>query len=195
MSGLFDDGLKFGNGVKRRADGKGDAWANAHRDALGPGFPMNDVDGCFGFVAFGSNTGDRMFIEYVPDDYVNRFNVIREHAVIALFDRKATEELAFSDNNCVSLSLYLYQCRAFSAAQALPCRFFFCIGGQKPPWRMVEVNIETGERINGPDIILKSANWRCIWDALGLIELRSNLRRFLDGAPSGPSWDHPWSPQ
>ena len=58
---------RHSNGVKVRADGCGDAWAQAHRK-LGPTFNMQDIDALFGIMAFGQNTGDKLFLEYVPDN-------------------------------------------------------------------------------------------------------------------------------
>lgn len=184
-------GDRLRNGVKRRVDGGGDAWALAHR-SLGTGIQMNDVDAIFGFEAFGANTGEKLFLEYEPDNYERRLEVIREHAVIALFDRKTTEGAAFSENNRRSFSLYLHMCRTIAAAQAYPPRFFFCIGNQAPPWRLMEIDITTGSHIKGRDTIIETtepADWRRIWDALGLTELRMKLRRSIGGPPKNRQKD------
>ena len=93
-------------GVRIRADGKGDGWARAHRQ-LGATFNMTDFDGLMGLVAFAANTGEKLFMEYVPDNYRNRLNLIRQFAIVAMFDRKASREYAFSEANRVSLSWHL----------------------------------------------------------------------------------------
>jgi hypothetical protein len=185
------DRTRLENGVKRRADGAGDAWAMAHR-CLGTGHQMNDVDAIFGFEAFGANTGEKLFLEYEPDNYENRMEVIREHAVIALFDRKTTEGAAFGGNNRRSFSLYLHICRIIAASQAYPPRFFFCIGGQSPPWCLMEIDIKTGEHVKRRDTIIETtepADWRRIWDALGLNELRLKLRSSLGRPPNNRQKD------
>ncbi len=172
---------RLDNGVKRRIDGAGDGWAAAHR-ALGPGHQMNDVDAIFGFEAFGANTGDKLFLEYEPDHYENKLKVVRQHAVIAMFDRKASANAAFGDNNRRSFSFYLHMCRVIASAQSCPPRFFFCIGGQQPPWQLLEVDIWAGEHIKGRDTVIETtapADWRRIWDVLGLASLRKQLRQSL----------------
>lgn len=174
------DRTHLGNGVKRRMDGKGDAWATAHR-CLGTGNQMNDVDAVFGFEAYGANTGEKLFLEYEPDDYQNRLNVIREHGLIALFDRKTSEGAAFGEGNRRSFSLYLHLCRVIAAQQPYPPRFFFCIGGQEPPWQLIEIDITAGAK-TGHEVTIysaQSAEWRRVWDALGLSELRMKLRGWI----------------
>jgi hypothetical protein len=182
---------RLGNGVKRRMDGAGDMWASAHRE-LGGGYQMNDVDAIFGFEAFGANTGEKLFLEYEPDNYEYRLEIIREHAVIALFDRKSTEGAAFCGNNRRSFSFYLHLCRVISSAQAYPPRFFFCVGGQSPPWCLMEIDVKTGAHIKGRNTIIETtqpADWRRIWDALGLTELRLKLRRSLGAPPTNRQKD------
>jgi hypothetical protein len=185
------------NGVKRRMDGEGDGWAAAHRslDDAGDingikdiGFPMNDVDVMFGFQAFGMNTGDKLFVEYQPDGWPNRSKFIRQFAVVALFDRKFTENAAFSSANRVSTAYHLWICRTFATCQAYPPRFFYSIGGQTPPWVMVELDITTGQRC-GRNTIIKTAShaeWIDIWDRLGLVDLRLALRAALRRSETRP---------
>jgi hypothetical protein len=147
---------------------------------------MNDIDAIFGFEAFGANTGEKLFLEYEPDNYEHRLEIIREHALIALFDRKSSQGSAFCENNRRSFSLYLYLCRVVATAQAYPPKFFFCIGAQCPPWILTEIDITTGQHIKGRDATIETtepADWRRIWDALGLTELRMKLRGSLGAAP------------
>ena len=167
-------------GVRFRSDGAGDAWALAHRQ-LGIGYHMHDIDAIFGFHAFGSNTGESLFQEYEPDDYHNRGSVIRSFAVVAMFDRKRTEQAAFSSENKLSLAFYLHQCRAHAKNQTHAPRFFLVLGGQSPPWQMVELNIEDGSEVGRNNVTGK--NMREIWDALGLSDLRFALRRFILDRP------------
>jgi len=100
-------------GVKTRYDGGGDAWAEAHRN-LGTSFNMQDLDALFGFVAFGVNGAEKLFLEYQPDDYKNRKQIIRRFAAVAMFDRKNSIKTAFNKNNLVSTANYLWQCRCFA---------------------------------------------------------------------------------
>lgn len=167
-----------GKGVRIRADGGGDAWALAHRN-LGKGYNMHDIDAIFGFHAFGSNTGERLFQEYEPDNYDNRGSIIRSFAIVAMFDRKATEQAAFSPENKLSLAFYLHQCRAHAKSQSHAPRFFLVIGTQVPPWEMIELNISDGSEVGRKSVT--GQNMREVWDALGLSDLRLALRRFILG--------------
>lgn len=164
------------NGVRSRADEKGDAWALAHRQ-LGPTFNMQDVDAVFGAIAFGANTGERLFLEYVPDNYCNRGMIIRSFKLVAMFDRKTSEQAAFRRENSVSLALYLWMCRELRGDSCLCPKFFVVIGSQKPPWRMVEIDIHNGERTGNEEEIKDATGpeFRRVWDTLGLIELRRSI--------------------
>ena len=163
--------------VKPRFDGKGDAWANQHRDMLGPTFNMQDMDGYFGFTAFGANTGERIFLEYVPDDYENRYRAIREFGLVSMFDRKSSKEYALSKDNVVSFAFYLWLCRSVGKGQSIIPKFFFVVGSQEPPWEMIEIDINSGNSIKSK--MLTSTNWKEIWHSLGLIELRREVSRLV----------------
>jgi len=164
-------------GVRLRADGKGDGWALAHRK-LGATFNMTDFDGLMGIVSFAANTGERLFLEYVPDNYSHRVNVIRQFAAVAMFDRKSTREYAFSDENRVSLAWHLDHCRKLGQTQPKPPKFFFVIGRDEPPWELVEVDIETGDVVS--EMSLSAMNWRALWERAGLVALRNELRQWID---------------
>jgi hypothetical protein len=167
------------NGVKERADGKGDAWADSHRQ-LGATYNMSDLDAVMGVTAFAQNTGEKLFLEYVPDNYANRGKQIRSFAAVAMFDRKLSEHaIQYSD---VSTSLYLWICRTLGEKQPVPPKFFYIIGGQAPPWRMIELDIETGEQIGQQHEMTKdnSIEWKNLWVATGLHALREECRRFID---------------
>lgn len=164
-------------GVRVRADGKGDGWARAHRE-LGLTFNMTDIDGLMGLVGFAANTGDKLFMEYVPDNYQNRLNLIRQYAVVAMFDRKASREYAFSDANRVSLSWHLDHCRKLAQTQPKAPKFFLVIGRDEPPWELIEMNIHTGEVVT--EQTLNGMNWRVLWEQTGLVALRNELRGWID---------------
>lgn len=178
----MSDSERLDNGVRKRADGKGDGWANAHRDVLGTKFLMQDVDGYFGFLVYGDNTGERLFLEYVPDDYANRTKPVRSFAIVAMFDRKTTMDAATSEENALSRAFYLWLCRTIGRAQPAEKqpRFYFVVGGQQPPWDMLELDILTGERI-GDIVHLANADWPHIWETLGLAPLRRSLLAWLQG--------------
>jgi len=165
------------SGVRIRADGKGDSWAQDHRQ-LGPTFNMTDFDAVLGLVAFAANTGEKLFMEYVPDNYQNRPNVIRQYANVAMFDRKTNREYAFGETNRVSLSWHLDHCRKIGASQPVPPKFFFVIGRDQPPWMLIELDIETGAVV--AEHCLTAMNWREVWQAAGLTGLRDQLRRWID---------------
>lgn len=175
---LFDNIDRNGNGVKVRKDGRGDAWSNEHRIALGNKFFMQDLDALFGQITFGHNTGERLFLEYVPDDYENRFNVIRDMAFIATFDRKSTEGAAFASENVVSTAVYLNLCRQISDRQPRQMKFFYVIG-KAAPWRMIEIDIYSGERLPELPPIKNKDDWRRVWENTDLIEARDFLSKWL----------------
>ena len=167
-------------GVRIRRDGRGDAWAMGHR-SLGPTYNMHDIDALFGCHIFGANTGERLFLEYVPDDYKNREKTLREFAAVAMFDRKTTETAAFSDDNILSIAFYHWQCRCYAKQQPIPPRFFLVIGGQIPPWTMIELDIFTDgcNRIGNP-VTVDGQRFKEVWDAIGLSSLRTELRSFIN---------------
>jgi hypothetical protein len=165
------------NGVAVRMDGKGDAWSDKHRQ-LGVSFNMNDIDGLMGLVAFAANTSDHIFMEYVPDTYEHRHNIIRRFYTVALFDRKTSRNYAFSDANRVSLAWYLDLCRRLAKTQPRPPKYFFVIGQDTPPWQMIELDIDTGKIMS--EHTLPENNWRTLWDIIGLSRLRQELRQAIE---------------
>lgn len=167
------------NGVKERADGAGDAWAREHRE-MGQTYNMMDLDAVFGTVFFGQNTGEKLFMEYIPDNYQNRVNKIRHFALVAMFDRKASRNAALCPQNNLSTAVYLWLCRELSEKQPTPPKFFYVIGGQVPPWVMVEVDIFTGELTGHESVIENSQDWHRVWQILGLKKLRAQLRGWVD---------------
>lgn len=166
--------------VRKRMDGRGDAWALAHREGLGPCFNMNDLDTVIGFMAYGINSSETLFAEYVPDAYANKGKMVRRFAVVALFDRKRSERAITASD--VSTSFYLYLSRALGTQQPKPPRFFYVIGGDLPPWSMREVDINTGNLASSIVTIksLENQEWLAVWDRLGLLNLRRELRAFVD---------------
>lgn len=180
---LFDKTPRLQNGVKVRVDGNGDGWSNAHR-GLGNNIFMQDVDASFGFMTFGHNTGESLFLEFVPDDYrKNRDRVIRNFGVVAMFDRKRTEAKAFDNSSVLSRAVYLWQCRVFSANQPVQAKFYYVIGSNEPPWKMIELDIETGDRIGIDRVIgsTGSVEWTELWQELGLFNIRREIGRWLAG--------------
>jgi len=175
----FDPTVRNRLGVKERLNGAGDAWANQHRESLGSHFYLQDVDAMFGTIVFGHNTGERLFLEYVPDSYENRQEKVREFGVVALFDRKSSRDAAFGNHNRVSMALYLWMCRSLSKIQGISRspKFFFVIGGQSPPWQMIEIDIDTGEELQMTEI--NTSSWRSTWQAFGLMRLRDEIARWI----------------
>jgi len=168
------------NGVRARVDGAGDGWAQGHRQ-LGPQFLMQDVDAMAGVLSFTQTTENRLFLEYVPDEYAHHADYRRAFAVAALFDRKATTTSAFATINIVSTAFYLWICRALSEHQPLAAKFFYVIGGPSPPWEFVELDTTTAQvrqrtmlRENTPE------SWRACWQVIGLEDAQRQLRQALD---------------
>jgi hypothetical protein len=175
--------------VKPRYDRAGDGWADAHRDGLGLTFNMTDVDGFVGLVGFAANTGDRLFVEYVPDNYTHRASRIRRFATVAMFDRKASEEYAGSAKNNLCTSWYLDICRRLGATQPVKPMFFWIVGRNKPPWTMIRLDIESGEPVGRHQ--LNGDNWRAVWEACGLVGLRRELRHWIDPPERHEAYDTP----
>lgn len=173
---------RMANGVLERTDGKGDPWSNAHRDALGRPFYMADIDGYFGFVAFAGNTGEKLFLEYEPDSIGNKDSTMRHFAIVAMFDRKSSEGAAFSGKNSLGSNFYRFICRTFASFQPVGPRFFFVIGGDVPPWTMIELNLRSGREIGR--CILSGSNWSEVWIATGLARERDVLQRWIRSEPS-----------
>ncbi len=163
--------------TKKRVDKKGDTWALAHRKLPGKHY-MHDIDGLFGMAVFGQDGEERLFAEYVPDRYENNGNVIRDFALIAMFDRKATKEAAQKDH--LGRAFYTWLCRTTGENQPTKPRFFYVIGNREPPWRMVEIDITTGRKINKTVKLTDTEDWNPIWEALGLARLQRELKRWVE---------------
>lgn len=181
---LFDPSDRQDNGVKVRADGKGDGWANEHREELGHHFYMQDVDCAFGVMGFGHNTADALFLEFVPDDYRNRQKAIRTFGVVGFFDRKSSFGACTSTRNLLSKGVYLHMARCVAHQQSVAPKFFYVVGDNNPPWYMREVDIYTGEWA-APAVEVTSGEWKKVWEQLGLLELRNEISKSLmiHGAP------------
>jgi len=159
-------------------DGKGDGWAEAHREHLGNDYYFQDVDCLFGGMVYGANTAERLFLEYAPDDYRNRENRIRNFAIISMFDRKRTLSAATHPRNTISLGVYLHLCRVIEKCQPVAPKFFFVIGDDSPPWAMYEVDINDGT-IAETATILEATDWKQVWNVLGLRALRDRLSKWI----------------
>jgi len=168
---------RLGNGVRRRVDQLGDPWANQHREELGAAYHMQDLDAMMAIQVMAANTGERFFLEYVPDAWANRLKAVREFALVALFDRKRTEAVALGHGSLVSRQFYLWLARLHAGVQARPPKFFYVIGADSPPWTLLELDITTGQECGRH--VLHGANWPQVWEAAGLVELRRQLQRWL----------------
>ena len=109
----------------------------------------------------------------MPDHYDNRKDAIRQFGVVALFDRKRTEDAAFNNRAVVSKAFYLWICRSIATSQSINPKFFYVIGGDSPPWDMIEIDIFTGDRLD--DTVLWTEDWKEIWSQLGLSSLRESI--------------------
>lgn len=165
-------------GVRRRMQGGGDAWAHWHRENVPIQCWMTDFDCVVGTVYFARNYEDALFAEIAGDPHPEKLR--REFAVVAVFERKATEEAAFSPKAVVSCAFQLHFCRVYANWQPskFPPRFFFVIGGDSAPWTMIELDIWTGERVGVP-LKIKNGNGEQIWRSLGLLDLRKDLDEWL----------------
>jgi len=166
-------------GVKVRADGGGDAWARWHRQNLDDTYHMLDYDGWQireQHMERTENTEDHLFIEVVLDG--QKRQSIRQINYIALFDRKAT--LSAVHGAWFTRGCYLNMCRQLSIHQDIPCRFIYVIGGQEPPWTLIECSIFTG--VFGEPITLDTQRqtWLKIWESIGLTQTRKRFEEQLD---------------
>lgn len=164
------------NGNRARVDKQGDLWANDHRAELANYF-MSDVDALFGIEAWGAQTGDKLFMEYEPDAWENRRSSIRSFGVVAMFDRKASWGSIAKAGSFTSTPLYLWMCRVFRGHQGIAPKFFY-VCGTRAPWRMQEVDIDTGEAV-GDEVLVDSGRWGVVWRALGLSDLRDQIKKWV----------------
>jgi hypothetical protein len=65
----------------------------------------------------------------------------------------------------------------YSQCQPIPTRFFFVIG-EHSPWTIREVDIYNGDYV-GKDETLFEGVWKELWDKLGLIDNRNQLKKWL----------------
>jgi len=167
------------NGVKARADGKGDPWANLHREGLGNEAYMQDVDAMVGLVAWSANTAERLFLEVVPDSYENRVNEVRNFAALAYFDRKRSLVHAMSEANRFSRQVYTWHCRMWAELQPEAPKFFFVIGGNEPPWEMWDVDIYNPQNVVLRGTVTNAKDFEPLWRAVGLFEKRQRLVQWV----------------
>jgi hypothetical protein len=161
------------NGVKGRTQSGGDNWANEHRKALPTANLLQDVDCIVG--TFAQNSGNSLYMEFVPDGYANKGKIIRKFGIVALFDRKESRASAF--DNPLSTALYLHIARTISTQQPTACKFFLVIG-RESPWTFVELDINTGEP-TGLEAEVKGNDWTTFWDTLGISNVHSKLKQWI----------------
>lgn len=169
---------KLANGVIPRRDGRGDGWALAHREKLSGAYLLTDVDGYFGAIYFDRNTSDQLFVEYVDDQpTTERQRLIREVALVGLFDRKRSRDDTKSKEAVTQTALWLGLLRKLRVSQPSPPRFFYVIGPSAGPWEIVELGLSDGHEIRSLSVDAESMP--AIWERLGLTELRTSLRSSL----------------
>lgn len=170
---------RLSNGVRARADGMGDAWANQHRIQLPTSHYFQDIDAMFGAAFFGKNTAEQLFVEYEPNHFKHKESWVRDFGAVAFFDRKTSRNAAYADKNNVSVAWYLWLCRTVGRYQPIPPKFFFVFGDANPPWEMLEIDIETG-RSTGVSVQLGiDHSWSELWKQLGLTDIRNTLRDWV----------------
>jgi hypothetical protein len=165
------------NGVRTRMDGAGDLWADQHREELGNRSYLNDIDGFAGLTVWASHSEDHLFVEYEPDSWEYKDNVIRRFGTIAFFDRKKSRGATKRPGAPLSLAYHLDLCRQLGKSQPIAPRFFY-VFGEGIPWELVEINIENGSSIGHP-IMLVAGSWSERWRELGLVAARDEIRRWL----------------
>lgn len=166
------------NGVRIRVDGLGDQWANYHRSFLGSSYHMLDFDGwrvCDPSLERTENTEDHLFCEVVMDH--QRGEMIRDVHYLAIFDRKSTLKAVHQAS--FTRAVYLNMCRRFSLHQPFECRFIYVIGGQQPPWQLIQCDIRTGTFGMPLTLDASRQSWLAIWAATGLAGARRNSERLL----------------
>lgn len=167
---------RLSNGVRARADGKGDLWALKHRD-LGASYYMNDFDGLIGQLGFVINGQERSFAEYCIGRDKPGMASQKRFAVVACFDRKNSPNALKTHYATLSRAFYCYVCQALGAVQPQPPRFFYVIG-HSSPWQVSEVSIDSQEIISTDQLV--DGDWMSFWNRFGLNKLRSSLQTWLD---------------
>lgn len=170
--------MRYPNGVRERADGLGDSWANMHRE-LPRNLYMTDFDAMLGMIAFGQNGGDTLFAEYALDKFANSGKLIRSFGLVAIMERKRTPFAARSHGSPHAVGFHLHTCRLYAEKQPVKPRFFF-VFGETEPFTMQELDIATGEEIGVPVVLPHAATgWVDVWRALGLMQAHQQLTQWL----------------
>jgi len=166
------------NGVRRRMDGGGEPWSNDHRDCLGNDFHMQDIDALYGMVQFAKNASEKLFAEYVPDDYENRNEFAREFGLVALFDIKRTRGAAQSARLALSTKWYAWLARVVTFYQEVAPKFFFVID-EGESYHYLESDIWTGDIVAERTVPKTAKSWIGCWDELGLVDIRQQLKTLI----------------
>jgi len=170
-----------GSGTKKRMDGKGDLWANAHRDGkiLPSSFYFQDIDGFAGIMSFRDDTENGLYFEYCLDSWENSGSLIRNIGYVALFDRKQSESIAFGKKNVLSTAVHLDLASKIGASQPVDPKFFYVVGLDSP-WKMIELDICTGERTGVSVIFNDKESWIPGFKTVGLLDIRRELNMWQD---------------
>ena len=169
---------RYPHGVKKRMDGEGDGWANAHREKLAAEAVMTDIDGWMGMNAYCMNTGSQLFCEYTIDQKTLHPNHTARCAIVGFFDRKIRKSARLFGSQPHQVYMHIAQCIAVQ--QKFPPKFFYVFGSVMGPWEMCEVDIYTGEYTGEPfHCDTREASWKHMWDQCGLTALRRELEMLV----------------
>lgn len=184
------------SGVRVRADGGGDLWADRHRLGLDNKAYLTDADS-FTFAVRHRKSEDRVFFEYVPDDWCNFGKSIRSFALLAIFERKSPGQYQRDLSGLCAqpgVAFLLHTCRLFGQVQPIAPRFFFVFGDDQP-FRLQEIDCivgyQVGELLTLP-ILTNKGDWLPFWKQLGLIDARDKLNAWVKNGCLPPEPDIPF---
>lgn len=103
-----------------------------------------------------------------------------EFALVAVFDRKANEHDAKSNQAVYSQEYQRWLCRDHARRQPPGGKpqFFYVIGPKEHgPWRLIRLNLRSGEWER--EWQLNEADWNRVWQLAGIPQTRDILRHWL----------------
>ena len=169
---------RLDNGVRRRMDGEGEPWSEAHRK-LPRDFHMQDIDAMYGMVQIAKNASDQLFAEYVTDSGDTIDDVTREFGLVALFDIKSTRQALDNAQRSLSTKWYAWLARVVAAHQEVAPKFFFVLD-QEDSYHYVESDIQTGEIVREHTAPKDTRlAWLTCWKELGLVKIRNDLKESI----------------
>lgn len=154
--------------LRKRVDGKGDPWANAHRFMLDEKDWMTDFDGFYAADENGTRleySEDRLFSEYACSRGCREF--------FAFFDRKKSRPSVLDKSATHRLETYAGLCYNLGKGQQIvKPKLFYVYGTSLDEWQIEEVDVISRKRSGELHNLNRLYSWQPVWDLLGLTALR-----------------------